>query len=268
MKKLFGYLLSVLTIVISLNTTDITAHASETSATKSADEVYQDFLDATAFMETDSSWNEILETQYGLINRASLKKDYLCYVDGATEEAWASMSAYEVFVYCGTYLRFAGFANEHGAMEEKYVLNTDTSLQNYENTFFALISQTGGNDKEKVVDALREIASWQMDYYRTNNSPYNFVTGKSYAEETGLELNNNTTATNEQNTDVTNEEIKELEEALGSEAVAEIREETTPDSQQEQGSFSVIILVVALVIIASIIGVVFAIKGKKSSNEK
>lgn len=177
--------------------------------TDGASEVYQNFLTKTEILKNDSSWDNLLNTNYGIINRTSMKAVYLANVNGATEEKWNDMSNYDIFVYTETYLRFANMVGSEANPFNEYFSKGDTGIEKYMTDYVAQRNFTGTNASE-VIEAIRELAKWQVAFIQEHNYPYNFVTGKSYAEETKIETDS-TQGTEEY---VSKEDVKEAQEAL------------------------------------------------------
>ena len=188
--------------------------------TEGAEEVYQNFLEKTAIIATDESWDYVLNTLYGMLSRGAMKNVYLKSVKGATEEQWENMTAYEIFVYRETYLNFAYMVGDvTNPFEEYFLKGDDDGIDKYLDVQIVEKSFTGTNADE-VIDAIREVAEWQAAFIRQYNYPYNFITGKSYAEETSFDPGSESTIESpEESVDIedlglTAEEKKEIEEAF------------------------------------------------------
>ena len=188
--------------------------------TEGAEEVYQNFLEKTAIIATDESWDYVLNTLYGMLSRGAMKNVYLKSVKGATEEQWENMTAYEIFVYRETYLNFACMVGDvTNPFEEYFLKGDDDGIDKYLDVQIVEKSFTGTNADE-VIDAIREVAEWQAAFIRQYNYPYNFITGKSYAEETSFDPGSESTIESpEESVDIedlglTAEEKKEIEEAF------------------------------------------------------
>lgn len=191
-----------------------------------ADEVYQNFLDKTAILTTDKSWDYVLNTLHGTLSRLAMKTLYLDNVKGATEEQWNNMSAYEIFVYTETYLRFANMVGSATNPFDEYLNNGDTGLDKYLTDYVGKNNYTGTNCDE-VLQAIKDVAEWQGEFVRQYNYPYNFITGKSYAEERGIY--------NSESEEETTEDL-----GLTSEEESEIKEALSDDTKQEHSkSFSI-----------------------------
>jgi len=80
-----------------------------------------------------------------------------------------------------------------------------------------------GNNSEEVIAAYEEFLNWQVNYYRTYNFPYNFITGRSYAEE--MSSTYTVEPSQEATGDITAEEMQEFVAELESEDIEEIKQE-------------------------------------------
>lgn len=184
--------------------------STEPTNVEGAEEVFTRFKDATAFIETDESWKSTLET-YDLLYRISQKDVYLSTVNGATEEEWNNMTPYEIFVYTESYLRFSNMVGSDAKPADTYINNGDKGIENFMKNNYGSLA---GNGVDDVKEALHELVLWQVDYYRAYNFPYNFVTGKSYAEETALDLSGKTEEIVDEDLGITEEEEEEIIDAF------------------------------------------------------
>lgn len=230
--------------------------------TEGAEEVYQNFLEKTAIIATDESWDYVLNTLYGKLQRASwlMKDTYVESVKGATEEQWENMTAYEIFVYMHTYIDFACMVGGSGRdLKEYFSKDDDDGIDKYMKYRVGEKLFTGTNADE-VLDAIREVAEWQAAFIRQYNYPYNFITGKSYAEETSFDPGSESTIENsEESVDIedlglTAEEKKEIEEAFA--------EDDPKDDSAQLLKYGLPILLLVVAGLAAFL-VVYSRRGKK-----
>lgn len=182
-----------------------------------ADEVYNAFLEDTAFMAEDTAWQSNVLAEYSLFeNRYATW--YASYVENGTEEDFLSMSLYDRFVWGETYLMFAwavntGTFSKYFGSEEVFANRiTDNLVNRIQNAR----DLTNG---QQVIDAYLALADWQYNYVKERGVPFNFVNNRSYLEEIG-------------EMPETSEETKTDEEEL-SEAAEELLEDTDDKTKEE-----------------------------------
>ena len=225
-----------------------------------AESVYQEFLQAVSFIETDPSWYDGFSAflnQYGedSVNRNTYSQWYADFVRGGTVEKYFSMSSYEQFLWTETYTRLAEAAGGYGDFDmffenesayETHVTKLVTNLMN-------------GNNNEVVKEAYLKLMAWQYDYIKANGVPFNFITNRSYIEE------------------ISEEPIQE--ETQTSEEKENVKEQVKPEKTQKDdkkttwsGTMSVLadnaITILVLAILGIAIAVITYIRKQKNIGEK
>ena len=147
-------------------------------------EIYNEFLDAVAFIENDESWyNGYSATmnQYGeeSVNRDTYSKWYADNVYGGSEEEYFAMSAFEQFLWTETYTRLANAKN--GSWSYDYFFGSKESFAS--NITDLVVNTLNGNNAETVKKAYLKLMDWQFDYITKNGEPFNFIRNRSYSEE-------------------------------------------------------------------------------------
>ena len=153
MKKLVNVLMTLVlccTIFLngslSVNATGASAEVDMEDFVAQGQELFEEFLEVSAFIESDSSWNDCLYV-YNKVRRISGGQIYLESVGDASQEVWDSLSAYEVLVYYDTYLSFASMANAVNTVNyDSYVADEEHGVAE-----FVKIAVLGwnGNDSDK-----------------------------------------------------------------------------------------------------------------------
>lgn len=235
MKRIISFVLGML-IVLGMISVNMPVYATEMvdTSVEKGQEIYQNFLDVTAFIETDETWQDCLETQYGKesgFTRMVLGKAYREKLKDAKQEDFDALSPYEAFVYCESYLTFVNMGDPVG------IINASTP----ESHVYTVTLIWNGNKVDEVKAALTDLIRWQYAYIAENGYPYNLMSGKSYAEESGMVLED-TGNQNEGTVDsdvqeelgLTDEEVKEIEDALTEEEIKEIKEETGHSEEEPE----------------------------------
>jgi len=277
MKRIISFVLGML-IVLGMISVNMPVYATEMVDTsiEKGQEIYQNFLDTTAFMETDSTWENFMKSY---ANDGSEKKNmkvfYLETVADATDETYAELSSYETYIYIETYVRIAGMVGNR--LFDTYIQNKKGGVPQYIDDFCAIWS---GNNIEEVKEAFASLLEWQFAYFRENNYPYNFITGKSYAEETGLlpvEEENQDSGTVDKEVQeelgLTDEEVKEIEDALTEEEIKEIKGATDKSKEEadkveasaEEGSKWWLVIPVVLILGLAFLVMKYVSKKKEST---
>jgi len=155
---------------------------------------------------------------------------YLNTVAGATEEKYDGLSPYDAFVYIETYIKMAG--SKEGAVFEHYVQTVKSGVEDYCKLRCAAWK---GNNVDEVKAAFRDLVEWQFAYIREKGYPYNFITGKSYAEEMGLATEEATDSSKETTNEagLTDEEVEDILSELSEEEIKEIKEEFAEESDKD-----------------------------------
>ncbi|MCD8324819.1 MAG: hypothetical protein LUC32_07735 [Clostridiales bacterium] len=143
-----------------------------------AEEVFQNFLDATAYIADEKEWQDNFLIKYQLFS-STYCEWYVTYVADATEAEWEEMSLYDRFVWSESYLHFAhasdiGDYDEYYSCEEKFEENLTSYITD-------LMDYIDGH--EEAEKAYLELAAWQYNYVNENGVPYNFINARSYIEE-------------------------------------------------------------------------------------
>lgn len=253
MKKFLGILAGLIVAVGVFSVCAPVYAAEEVDASvENGKKIFQNFLDTTAFIENDETWQDYLEGQYGKdsgIMRPAFRNAYLKKLVGTKQEDYDMLSAYEAFIYGESYLVYVSMADPAGIISH-------STPESHAYTATLLWS---GTNAEEVKDAYIELTRWQYAYIAKNGYPYNLVTGKSYAEESGMV---SVETEKEASLSVDSEVQKEL--GLTDDELDEIAEELQGETDLEESSkgrwFGVVILAVILAAILVII-----IK-KKSTN--
>lgn len=253
---------------------DSTASSGIGEDVEGAEEVFQNFLDATAIMETDPSWDGIINSVHGTVGRNFREDMYLSSVKDATAEQWQSFSNYEIFVYTETYLRFANMVGAESDPFGEYFAKGEKGIQRYLNDYVVVRMYTGTNSEE-ILSALTDLVNWQAEFILKYNYPYNFITGRSYADETRVitsadpvpqeSVSEESTESEPEDLGLTKEEEDEIREALEEDGIVE----ETPGIWSNVGQalldhwFSIMLAVILLIAYL----VVRYIRKKKSVDE-
>ena len=157
-------------------------------ANQDAEKVYQEFLNTVSFIESDSSWESLLQGYSFPSLLSTFGKMYANCVsaDGKSEEEmigeYEAMSDYDKFLWVSTYLFMAdSIKNGHPdnvSSFEKIITNSACPIQNM---------QIGKRTRsDEVIEAYKKLIQWQADYIAANGSPFNFINNRSYLEEIGV----------------------------------------------------------------------------------
>lgn len=230
-----------------------------TVSDEGADEVYNAFLEATAFIAEDTAWQSNVLAEYSLFeNRYATW--YASYVENGTEKDFLSMSLYDRFVWGETYLMFAwavntGTFSEYFGSEEVFANRiTDNLVNRIQNAR----DLTNG---QQVIDAYRALADWQYNYVKESGVPFNFVNNRSYLEEIGeMPETSEETKTDE-------EELSEAAEELLEDADDKTKEETEKGIWDDTMNALARNIVTVLVFIALVVALVVVIQKRKRLNK-
>ena len=124
-----------------------------------------------------------------------------------------------------------------GAVFEHYVQDIKSGVEDYCDLRCAAWK---GNNADEVKAAFRDLVEWQFAYIRENGYPYNFITGKSYAEEMGLSTEEVKESPKESTNEagLTDEEVEDILSELSDEEIEELKEafaeESDKDSKKER----------------------------------
>lgn len=230
-----------------------------TVSDEGADEVYNAFLEATAFIAEDTAWQSNVLAEYSLFeNRYATW--YASYVENRTEKDFLSMSLYDRFVWGETYLMFAwavntGTFSEYFGSEEVFANRiTDNLVNRIQNAR----DLTNG---QQVIDAYLALADWQYNYVKESGVPFNFVNNRSYLEEIGeMPETSEETKTDE-------EELSEAAEELLEDADDKTKEETEKGIWDDTMNALARNIVTVLVFIALVVALVVVIQKRKRLNK-
>lgn len=230
-----------------------------TVSDEGADEVYNAFLEATAFIAEDTAWQSNVLAEYSLFeNRYATW--YASYVENGTEKDFLSMSLYDRFVWGETYLMFAwavntGTFSEYFGSEEVFANRiTDNLVNRIQNAR----DLTNG---QQVIDAYLALADWQYNYVKESGVPFNFVNNRSYLEEIG-----EMPETSEE-TKTDKEELSEAAEELLEDADDKTKEETEKGIWDDTMNALARNIVTVLVFIALVVALVVVIQKRKRLNK-
>lgn len=230
-----------------------------TVSDEGANEVYNAFLEATAFIAEDTAWQSNVLAEYSLFeNRYATW--YASYVENGTEKDFLSMSLYDRFVWGETYLMFAwavntGTFSEYFGSEEVFANRiTDNLVNRIQNAR----DLTNG---QQVIDAYLALADWQYNYVKESGVPFNFVNNRSYLEEIGeMPETSEETKTDE-------EELSEAAEELLEDADDKTKEETEKGIWDDTMNALAQNIVTVLVFIALVVALVVVIQKRKRLNK-
>ena len=230
-----------------------------TVSDEGADEVYNAFLEATAFIAEDTAWQSNVLAEYSLFeNRYATW--YASYVENGTEKDFLSMSLYDRFVWGETYLMIAwavntGTFSEYFRSEEVFANRiTDNLVNRIQNAR----DLTNG---QQVIDAYLALADWQYNYVKESGVPFNFVNNRSYLEEIGeMPETSEETKTDE-------EELSEAAEELLEDADDKTKEETEKGIWDDTMNALARNIVTVLVFIALVVALVVVIQKRKRLNK-
>lgn len=193
MKKNIRFMISSLLCVCLMICFSFTVQATEVQDSKitaeEAQQAYLEFVEAVSFIENDSTWEGYWDLDlWSDVDLEDSSEAYAKYVnhEGKTEEEakeeYINFTPFVRFVYEATYL---DIAKEKDAGHDEYI----SSYEKYAsvNLFGSFIETNGGDRSEEVLAAYEKITKWQIDYIHATGGPYNFITGKTYAEEMGID---------------------------------------------------------------------------------
>ena len=242
--------------------TTITPQAETDSFTVSdegADEVYNAFLEATAFIAEDTAWQNNVLAEYSLFE-GRYASWYASYVEGGTEEDFLAMSLYDRFVWGETYLMFAwavntGTFSEYFGSEEVFA---DRITDNLVNRIQNARDLTNG---QQVVDAYLALADWQYNYVKDSGVPFNFINNRSYLEEIGEmpETDEETKSDEEELSEAAEELLEDADDKTKDEAEKGIWDDTMNALSRN--------IVTVLIFIVLIIALLFVIQKRKRLNK-
>lgn len=231
-----------------------------TVSDEGADKVYNDFLEATAFIANDTNWYNNVLLVYETVSLKTFSTHYANYVEGGTVEDFENMSAYDKFIWSETYLMFAwavntGTFSEYFGSEEVFANRiTDNLVNRIQNAR----DLTNG---QQVIDAYLALADWQYNYVKESGVPFNFVNNRSYLEEIGeMPETSEETKTDE-------EELSEAAEELLEDADDKTKEETEKGIWDDTMNAIARNIVTVLVFIALIVALVVVIQKRKRLNK-
>ena len=141
-----------------------------------AEEVYKNFLSATAFIADNTGWYNALLKQYEWFPHA---ERYVEYVENGTEEEYLAMSLYDRFVWSESYLIYAWAVNSGNV--NNYFGNRENFASHITNDIVKMME--GAPNYEAVKTAYLALADWQYSYVQENGVPFNFINNRSYLEE-------------------------------------------------------------------------------------
>lgn len=215
-----------------------TSNANASESVEGAEEVYKNFLDATEIMKTDSSWQATIDLYKKIVGQ-TYKNTYLDTVKGATEETWNALSGYDIFVYIESYLRYSSMVTAES--DVNYFERGEDGIKALEKN---VTPNLNGVDSEKIIEAYDAIVRWQANYWNQYNFPYNFITRKSYADETGI----STVEETEETTEFTDKEIEEILEG------SEEKEQGVWDNFLDKISkYKITLIIIAVLVIAGLV---------------
>ena len=230
-----------------------------TVSNERADEVYNAFLEATAFIAEDTAWQSNVLAEYSLFeNRYATW--YASYVKNGTKEDFLSMSLYDRFVWGETYLMFAwavntGTFSEYFGSEEVFANRITDNLVN------RIKNARDLSNRQQVIDAYLALADWQYNYVKESGVPFNFVNNRSYLEEIG-----EIPKTNEE-TKTDGEELSEAAEELLEDADDKTKEETEKGLWDDTMNALARNIVTILIFIALVVALVVVIQKRKRLNK-
>lgn len=217
-----------------------------------AEKVYQAFLDTVSYIQDEQDWQNNLLHGYDLFGESLYGEWYAEYVEGGTVEDFLAMSLFDRFVWSETYLRFAQ-AVSTGNMSANF-----GSPENFQRSITRPVTLMMENVKghEAVKEAYLTLAQWQYDYVQENGYPYNFISGRTYLEETG---------THEAPADTETKSDDELLAEAASELMAEVDETTREQVEEEKGIWddtleilsrnmiTIVFIVILLIVLAVVV---------------
>lgn len=224
-----------------------------TASNEGAEEVYKNFLEATAFIADDTDWKNNLLQSYELFPH---EERYASYVEGGTEEEYLNMSLYDRFVWSESYLKFAwavnsGNYNNYYGSKENFAIHITNNVVNM---------MKGAPNNEGVIEAYLALADWQYEYVQENGVPFNFINNRSYLDEIGevpkIETKTETKAeTNKSDEEELSEAAKELLEDADNKTKEDVKEKKTRDDTSDMlvSSIFIVLIIIALCVAVAII---------------
>lgn len=221
-----------------------------TATNEGAEEVYKNFLRATAFIAEDVDWKNNLLQSYELFPHA---ERYASYVEGGTEEEYLSMSLYDRFVWSESYLKFAwainsGNYNNYYGSEQNFASHITNDVVNM---------MKGAPNNEGVIESYLALADWQYNYVRENGVPFNFINNRSYLDEIKKVTETETKAeTNKSDEEEMSEIAKELLKDADDKTREEVKEKGIWDdtlSMIANNIFTVLFILVLCIAVAVVV---------------
>lgn len=230
-----------------------------TVSNEGADEIYKNFLDATAFISESTEWKNNFLQNYELFPHA---ERYAAYVEGGTEEDYLAMSLYDRFVWSETYLKYAWAVNT-GNFNSYF-----GSKENFQNHITNDIVNMMKNisNSQSVIDAYLALANWQYDYVKSNGVPFNFINNRSYLVEMGKEPTTGGSSPNGE--DELQDDTNAGANNVDTTSKPEVEEKGIWDDTAELISGNVITIGILLIVLALCGGVIFWRKRKNVSDIK
>lgn len=234
------------------------AESNYTVSNEEADKIYQNFLSVTAFIANDTEWeNNFLQT-YSLFPHA---ERYAAYVEGGTEDEYLAMSLYDRFVWSEAYLKYAWAVNT-GSFSDYF--GSKENFQNHITNDIVNMMKNIPNSQE-VIDSYLALANWQYDYVKSNGVPFNFINNRSYLEEVGKEVANDSSSS-VSDKDELSDAAKELYDDADDTTKNQVKEKGIWDDTVELISSNAITIGILVIILAACGGVVFWRKRKNVSD--
>lgn len=230
-----------------------------TASNEGAEEVYKNFLEATAFITDNVDWNNNLLQSYELFPH---EERYASYVEGGTEEAYLAMNLYDRFVWSETYLKFAwavnsgNFDNYYGS-EQNFASHITNDVVNM---------MKGAPDNEGVIEAYLALAEWQYEYVKANGVPFNFINNRSYLDE--VEKAPETEEAKKSDEEELSEAAKELLEDADEKTKEEVKEKGIWDDTLDALASNILTIVIILVLCVAVVFVVWKRKSLNVNDDK
>lgn len=237
------------------------------------EKLFKKFIDASYFLN-DEKYSDYLK-----LNSLASKKTLETNTKISSTQ-WESLSLYERYIYCVTYLHLASIQTQ-GQAKMFHLVGDDVKVT--DDLRFYLYERPRVDEKiaDEFTQAWEDFMSWQVGYFAKYGGPYDFVMGMSYAEEVyGDIAPSNPKESQEDKETVETKEVSETEvkeekpiEEVTKEIVEESNstEEKVQETQEEKGiwsdvmdtlysmKFTIIILAILLVALGVI---TFIIKKK------
>lgn len=233
-----------------------------------ADELWNNFLNLVAEIETNEEHSEILEI---VDSGVEFYSGYYEEATGRSKDEYAAMTSFERFLWYSTYIM-------------PVIAITSSSYNTYLSSVTKWNTRSVGTPYRmlksygtiEMAEAYRELMEWDYYYFMENGAVMNFMTGKTSLENDELEVLDASEA--DGNGDPTQEEIESLlREEFGGGFEAELEAELGEREEADRGIWgntialikdNALTIIILLILAGATVGVIVYRKRKAIDDEK